>query len=376
MTPESLGLGVVLATGRYRRAPFPRNPWDLQVFAGKLFIGSGDSADNAGPVDVAFLDLATGAWGHEGELPEEQIDAFQVLGDDLVIPGHDPRGGGGSFYYRLAWGWGVEWRPVTVGGAEHVFSVAELGESLFASLGRMANGAPFAISRDGGGTWERHREVKAGRHYSSFAFGGSVYSFGVLPFNGVKHDRLTARLPSPYNLPDWWALSAAWPDLEVSRRPDLDVKTLFPAYRKGVPGFIDNVVHKVTRAVPFGDSVLYLGGTVHGDFGTRGHSASLARSLTAGNLSVHGIDLGGRTPWDLLVRDDRAYMLTSRKAVSGFLVEVLGTSDGIEWSPVFGFPCGTFARSFEEAAGAFYFGLGTDYGTDSPLSGEILRVTL
>ena len=36
---------------------FPKNPWDMQVFDNKIFIGAGDYAENTGCVDMKYYDI-------------------------------------------------------------------------------------------------------------------------------------------------------------------------------------------------------------------------------------------------------------------------------------------------------------------------------
>jgi hypothetical protein len=55
-------------------------------------------------------------------------------------------------------------------------------------------------------------------------------------------------------------------------------------------------------------------------------------------------------------------------------VEVHATADAVHWREVLRFAAPTFARSFEESGGDFFFGLGCPYDAPSPASGQIIRV--
>jgi hypothetical protein len=55
-------------------------------------------------------------------------------------------------------------------------------------------------------------------------------------------------------------------------------------------------------------------------------------------------------------------------------VEVDATADAVHWRELFRFAAPTFARSFEESGGDFFFGLGCTYGAPSPAAGQIIRV--
>src|SRR5215207_664985 len=55
-------------------AGYARNVWDMQAFAGRVYVGHGDSRDNAGPIPIWSLDPATGAALEEFLTSEEQVD--------------------------------------------------------------------------------------------------------------------------------------------------------------------------------------------------------------------------------------------------------------------------------------------------------------
>jgi hypothetical protein len=53
---------------------------------------------------------------------------------------------------------------------------------------------------------------------------------------------------------------------------------------------------------------------------------------------------------------------------------VYATGDLERWRELFRFTAPTFARSFEESGGDFFFGLGSTFRAPSPATGAILRV--
>jgi hypothetical protein len=79
-------------------------------------------------------------------------------------------------------------------------------------------------------------------------------------------------------------------------------------------------------------------------------------------------------PYDLLVRGDTLYVLAAAPAGKGYVVRVYATGRLDQWRELFHFASPTFARSFEEAGGDFFIGLGCTYQRPSPASGVILRV--
>jgi len=80
---------------KYRNQPYARNPWVLQPYQGRLYLGVGNSSNyapdkNAGPVPILSINLGNDEVINEGEIPEEQIDHYRVINGQLIIPGHDP----------------------------------------------------------------------------------------------------------------------------------------------------------------------------------------------------------------------------------------------------------------------------------------------
>ena len=91
---------------------------------------------------------------------------------------------------------------------------------------------------------------------------------------------------------------------------------------------------------------------------------------------IKEIDLPGKH-WDILVKDDVLYVLSAIKSDKGkeiWIVRVTATRDLKAWQPLFQFESPTFARSFEQLNGAFYFGLGCEADDLRSETGRILRV--
>jgi hypothetical protein len=80
-------------------------------------------------------------------------------------------------------------------------------------------------------------------------------------------------------------------------------------------------------------------------------------------------------PFDLLVRGSTLYVLAGTpRSDGGTVMRVYLTTDLARWTELFRFGAPTFARSFEESGGDFFFGLGCDYRANVPASGNLLRV--
>ncbi|MFM8357766.1 MAG: hypothetical protein ACKOET_04345, partial [Verrucomicrobiota bacterium] len=74
---------------------YARNPWALDMYQGRLYIGLGDLSNegpspNAGPVPVITYDPGSGKFTQENTLDEEELAHFYPRGDELWIPGTGP----------------------------------------------------------------------------------------------------------------------------------------------------------------------------------------------------------------------------------------------------------------------------------------------
>src|SRR6266478_3789821 len=167
---------------------YARNPWSLEAFEGKIYVGSGNSnnpppAANAGPVDLWALDAATGTFPEkaEYEVPDEQVDVFRILSDGLWIPGHDSKvtarndsrvkgerkyeqfkrllktavtfpadWAAGNVHHKI----GSQWMTMNnIPNGIHVYDVIDFGGALFAAIATVMGGM-VARSNDRGHTWE------------------------------------------------------------------------------------------------------------------------------------------------------------------------------------------------------------------------------
>jgi hypothetical protein len=84
---------------------------------------------------------------------------------------------------------------------------------------------------------------------------------------------------------------------------------------------------------------------------------------------------GKAKPWDVLVRNGKLYVLgVIANQTGNYTVTVSETADLAQWKELFRFQSDTFARSFEELNGDFYFGLGSEISPLPSSTGDILRV--
>jgi hypothetical protein len=381
VTANAISLGVAYPNSK---GPYSRNVWDMQIFNGRIYLGHGNSSNNApesnsGPIPILYLDLATSQFvnGNNFSVDDEQIDVYRIINGKLCTPGHDPQEGWelGNFYRWEPGGW-VKNR--TIPEAIHAYDLYGFDGKLFAALGiQSANSSTVVSSNDNGLTWQIYPETDLGRRYTLFELNGILYApQGVL-----------------YTDPTW---AANYPDCQMAQyngsgftmRTDLSFQDLFPDTPCGADQYPDGRFGKIVRPVNFANRLVYIGGEEWNDHQTYPFGLYVASSLAAGNVQVYRVSLPGNAlPWDVLVRGDKIYVLTSEKTEGtpdSFLVKVFSSEDLVTWTELFRFTEPTFARSFEEDNGDFYFGLGTDVGatndaasyTDNvqPESGKILRV--
>ncbi len=152
---------------------FAKNIWDMVVFEKMIFLASGNSSNqkpgcNAGPVPVIRLEPETETFTLElltarveatGQqqrfsakyIPEEQINHFRPISQQLFFPGIDPTQNWrwGNFYRRQKQGW-LQYR--TLENTVHTYDLRYFGGKFFAAVLRFINRRfrPYvAISADG-----------------------------------------------------------------------------------------------------------------------------------------------------------------------------------------------------------------------------------
>ena len=64
--------------------------WDVKVFDGKVYIGSGDYSANTAPTDIWAYDLSEKDWVLSGSVEDESVLRFIELDETLLSPGTDP----------------------------------------------------------------------------------------------------------------------------------------------------------------------------------------------------------------------------------------------------------------------------------------------
>ncbi len=325
------------------------NIWDMHAHDGRIFLGHGNS-NNSGPaanmgshaegekgVPVFRYDPEFNRFVRDGLVDDEQIDVFRVLDGKLVIPGHDPREPWtkGNFYRREGMD---DWAKVrTIPWGIHNYDMIEHGSSFYAALGT-PTGAAIARSDDKGQTWSELRVLGfAGRARTFFVLGECLYaSLNDNTFYEVRKESLHKVTTS-----------------------------FFPTMSFTASAFL-------TRAVSFKNKLAYIGALAGIDHNWH----PVALYVASGIHDIRGAKIPNEVlPRDILVRGNRVYVLASTGVAPDVVIQVYVSEDLQSFRELFRFKCETFARSFEEVGGDFYFGLGCEALDLSPLTGTVLRLS-
>lgn len=159
-----------------------KNPWDLIIHNGYLYVGGGDYDINISPKTAFRYNLSAENWETCGSIPDEQIRNFVIIDDELYIPGTDPTGDWsyGNFY-KLEDDSFVTYR--TIPNAVHCFDLAKFDDKIFAAIAVKDGSFPVVLSEDNGKTFQRipvitddHNYQKNERVYSLFVLNDSLYA--------------------------------------------------------------------------------------------------------------------------------------------------------------------------------------------------------
>ena len=341
----SMELGMVSSDlGSYTNLPYARNVWDLKVFEGRLYAGSGNSGNspspnpNAGPVYIMSYDFLTQKWVNELATDRmQQIDIFRILDDgNLYIPGHDLRAKYSCLYVRNKNATGSSpWRYYQLAddASSHAYDVTMFDDRIVAcgyKIWLSTNETPANVS-----TITSSATL---RKFAFFNFADNLYAPGeVTNGNAVTVAHLAKG--STNFTSSVMTHSAIYPDHTV---------------QAGDPKMYPQ------RSVSFNSRVLYIAGFRQNDhqiLPTDLYTATDGEStFTASRVSL----ASGAVPWDLEVINGAVYLLWTTANGDKFNNHISVSTDGETFSELFCFTTDTFARSFDYHDGNFYFGLGTE----------------
>jgi hypothetical protein len=328
-----------------------RNVWDMKVFDGQLFLGHGDTVANSGPIKLWRYDTASKQFTNDFTVDDESINSFDVVGNQLVIAGSDPREAWelGNFYRLEDDGW-LKHRTIPWG--IHAYQVTEFEGKLFIGISTDHLNPSLLSSSDQGATWfDATNNQFLDRAFNKLiVLNQQLYATGLLETGTVK--------------------------LENGVFVDANI----PAQRIA-PGITPDAPMIISKLEYFKGGVVYTVGkrqmyTTDPDE-ERYESKAKAAFFSSNFQDTVPIPLPENSvPTDILLKDNRVLILTHRKLEVGFENIVIQSSDARSWKETLRFSSSSFARSFEFLNAQFYFGLGCYFTEQScDANGEVLRFT-
>lgn len=330
-----------------------RNPWDITVFDGKLFIGGGDYSKNSGPAAVWYYDLKENLWHCSETVNDEAVAKFLHIDNQLIIPGIDPKDDHtcGNYYTYDPFGW-VTVR--TVPNGVHMFDIVEFNGEMFYAIGNSdGTQSPVQKTLDGenftavefyayGKALSEDPDISFSRCYSLFTANDRLFAFckwyntgfyGFFEYNGTSFEL-------------------------CNERPVLDI-----------PSVGTNRQSLLNEQVTFNGKCYISFGTLYctSDF------KELKKLTVPDNAYVE----------DIAVIDGRMYVLTSKKstvtetesAKPEYKNTVWEYSEQEAFTKILSFNYPLSAMSFTLFDGVFYVGIGNynDPEVDKSLNGMILK---
>ncbi|MFD0697805.1 hypothetical protein ACFQZT_27410 [Paenibacillus sp. GCM10027628] len=370
----------------FSKSAYARNVWDMQVFDGKIYLGHGNSSNdgpspNAGPIPIYYYNPTTNKFetqdvvsssakktGTKKYVDEEQIDTFKVLNGKLYIPGNDAHGEGWEFgnYYKLDNGKWIKYRNIPNG--IHVYDMAYFNGNLYAAIGTDTS-PDVLMSQDDGITWSKIGSVdKFGptRAYTLFEFKKKLYAVSaLLPKNNNWSDETKILCIQ--------GCASEGIAKQETRQTTVFGSEMLPGISKNatkVPPYV-----RMVRTTVIDNKLLYIAGEIVNDQHWIPQSLFVATDIN--DARSVAFPNPKALPMDLLVRGDTVFALAYVETSPGQYTNIVykaNSSDLVNWTELFSFKQNTFARSFEELNGDFYFGMGSNDNNPSELTGTILRV--
>lgn len=346
---ETTGQLEVLGNPFLEKPEYARNVWDMQVFDGRIYFGHGDAIANTGDTNVFSYNPSTSKFRAEFTVNDEEIHEFNILDNQLFIPGYDPLEAWdlGNFYKLEQGAWQ---KHRTIPWGVHAYQLRKFDNKLFVSIGTDLKHPGLLSSSDNGKTWDyvSNSSLNARRFNKLFDLGGTLYAAGNLGKGLVKLEQ---------NLFD---------DAKIS-------------LEQITPGLTSSTGILMDKLEPFKNGVIFSAGNIlalsdnpaEDRFERFGQAVFFTTNFQD---TVRIPTPANSTVMDILVRDNTVYLLTTQKFELGFENKVLQSTNAITWTQTMKFSSNSLARSFELLNSKFYFGLGCFFVWKACASnGQILR---
>jgi hypothetical protein len=328
-----------------------RNVWDMKVFDGQLYFGHGDAVANSGPIKLWRYDPNSQRFMNDFTVDDESIHDFDVIGNQLLIAGYDPREAWefGNFYRLEPGGWR---KHRTIPWGIHAYQLTEFAGKLFIGISTDHLHPSLLSSSDQGLNWvDATNNQFLDRAFNKLiVLNQQLYATGLLEAGTLRLE------------------NGVFVDANIS------VKQIAPGLTPDAPMLIQKLEY-------FNGGVIYTVGKrqmyTTDPKDERYETITKAAFFTSHFQDTVPIPLPENSvPTDILLKDGQVLILTHRKLEVGFENIVIQSSDARSWTEILRFSSGSFARSFEVLDGKFYFGLGC-YFTEQACAanGEVLRFT-
>jgi hypothetical protein len=328
-----------------------RNVWDMKVFEDQLYFGHGDAVANSGPIKLFRFETDSKNFISDFTVDDESIHDFDVVGNQLLIAGFDPREAWelGNFYRLEPGGWH---KHRTIPWGLHAYQLTEFDGKLFIGISTDHLHPSLLSSSDQGTTWlDVTGNQFLDRPFNKLiVLNHQLYATGLLETGTVKLENgvfVDAKIPVEQIAP------GVTPDA--------------PLIISKLEYFNGGVVYTV------GKRQMYTTDPTEERYETKAKAAF----FTSNFQETVPIPLPeSSVPTDILLKDKLVLILTHRKLETGFENIVIESSDAHSWKETLRFSSRSFARSFEFLNAQFYFGLGcffTEQACDA--NGDVLRFT-
>ena len=381
---------------------YARNIWDMHLFGNRIYIGYGSWANssvsgavNRGPIPIIAIDTAADQFVREdvyvnandvlthrpNGADDEQLWIFrEINGTDgvcrLYAHGTDARGTVGAPSAE-GWDWGNYYirqtdgtwlKKPTIPGGIHVLDIISFNGKLYTGIGgnsEIDGSVGIMYSSDDGETWSAPENLtNTARNYTLIAWRESLYAFG-----GDSARRVTSGVQPQTRL------RGRVIDANNSTTDSTTVLGIFSEV-------LDDTRYIIRKYAFIGNLIafiLYKQGETNDSWESPAGLHYASSFSTTSTISIVSLPNPSAEAIDIISRnnDTFAYILANVKNGNNYTVIVYKTVNLTNFETVCSFRFDTFARSFEEHNGNFYFGMGTmdgEPGTLSELSGTIIKI--
>ncbi len=341
---------------------YARNVWDMQILNCRLYLGHGNSNNygpnpSEGPIPIYYYDIGLQKFVKQYMTNEDQLSNLKILDGQLYVPGLDPRDSWdfGNFY-RIS---GNNWEKIrTVPKAVHIFDMVEAKGKLYAATGSDDSNVLYQ-SQNYGKTWTPIKFDTnppywpiSNRMYTLFNLSGKVYATSVVFDASADNVKNKAVVIDGAN-----------------------VSTINIFRNKVLPGASKPYqYYKLGRGTEALGQMVYISQKY--DYYDLWLTEALYHAPDLNSAARVSFPEGEAIPMDLAVRGNTLYVMTYVKRSDSLYTNIVyKTEDFSKWTEVLRFNYNTFARSFEEVYGSFYFGMGCYVAKIPDTVGKILRVS-